>query len=107
MGYEVCLVNNDVVGVFGTWLDLKNKRGHLSWIMIDPSAHGMGIGTAMMGCVLEILNPDKVQVIDIAASQKSAPFFTRFGAVEKSRTTEGWGPGLDRVEMELIPGGSV
>jgi GNAT superfamily N-acetyltransferase len=75
--------------------------------MIDPLAHGSGIGSAMMERVLEKFSSENVRVIDIAASQKSAPFFARFGAVEKYRTTEGWGPGLDRVEMQLTPGGPV
>ena len=41
------------------------------------------------------------QVIDIAASHLSAPFFARFGANEVSFTREGWGPAMHRVDMEL------
>ena len=39
--------------------------------------------------------------IGISTSQKTAPFFARFGAVIGKVTEDGWGPGLDRVEMTL------
>ena len=40
-------------------------------------------------------------VMTIATSQKSAKFFSRFGAVTRKVTKAGWGPGLDRIDMEL------
>jgi hypothetical protein len=40
-------------------------------------------------------------MLDVAASQHSAPFFARFGARELARTDDGWGPGMHRVDMEL------
>jgi hypothetical protein len=39
----------------------------------------------------------------ISASHKSAPFFAKFGARERDRIPNGWGPGMHRVEMELAP----
>jgi ribosomal protein S18 acetylase RimI-like enzyme len=100
-GYEVYLVRDRIMGACGTWIDPENQHGHISWIMIDPAGQGGGIGTCMMNRVLGKFRAERVPVVRIAASQKSAPFFARFGAVEISRTAEGWGPGLDRVEMQL------
>ncbi len=95
------MAENKILGAYGTWIEADRKRGHVCWIMIDPSGHSRGIGTAMMSRVLDAVNSEDVRVIEIAASQKSAAFFARFGAVEKNRTTGGWGPGLDRVDMEV------
>jgi len=106
-GYEVCLVESKILGAFGTWVETAGRRGHVCWIMIDPSGQGCGIGTAMMERVFETLGSKDIKAVDIAASQKSAPFFARFGAVEKNTTPEGWGPGLDRVDMEAAAGSRV
>ena len=99
--YVVCQAGEKIIGAYGTCFNHDDERGHLSWILIDPNAQGSGVGTQMVERVLTYFQSENVDVIEIAASQKSAPFFARFGAVEVSRTVEGWGPGLDRVEMEL------
>jgi hypothetical protein len=39
--------------------------------------------------------------VDIAASQKSAAFFARFGAVTLKVVDNGWGTGMHRIDMEL------
>lgn len=99
--YQVGLCGDEIVGAYGLMIDAARRRGRLSWIMVDAAAHGRGLGAGMMRRVLETVRSRGVSVVDIAASQKSAPFFARFGAVERSRAVEGWGSGLDRVDMEL------
>jgi len=69
--------------------------------MVDASVRGSGLGTRMIRRVLETISLRSATIVDIAASQKSARFFARFGAVEINRTVEGWGPELDRVDMKL------
>ncbi|MGY4394872.1 GNAT superfamily N-acetyltransferase [Sphingomonas sp. UYAg733] len=76
-------------------------RAHLNWILVDPAMQGGGIGGAMMTAAKErALGLDAV-ILDIAASQHSAPFFARFGARQLGRIDNGWGPGMHRVDMEL------
>ena len=41
-------------------------------------------------------------LIEIAASHKSAPFFAKFGATVTAHTVDGWGNGMDRIDMELL-----
>ena len=101
--YVVCIRNHKIVGAYGFKISSESRRGCISWIMVDASARGNGLGTRMICRVLEAVSSGNTTVIDIAASQKSAPFFARFGAVEINRTLEGWGPGLDRVDMKLTP----
>lgn len=99
-GYEVCEIAGRVVAAFGL-VDDDAKDVNLNWIMIDPGSQGVGIGSAIMKRVLSLGGASQSSLIKIAASHKSAPFFARFGAVVKLHTKDGWGSGMDRVDMEL------
>lgn len=99
-GYEVCTVAGQVVGAFGL---IRSGHGQtdLNWIMIDPESQGLGIGSAIMERIVSLAKASAASTIDIAASHKSAAFFERFGAVARTHTPDGWGPGMDRVDMTL------
>jgi len=56
----------------------------------------------MMRRVTEQAVTSGLSAVQIAASQKSAPFFARFDAIVRSVSPDGWGPGLDRVDMLLV-----
>ncbi len=99
-GYEVCELDGCVVGAFGL-LEADQSRISLCWIMLDPHSQGAGIGSEIMRRVISKAKASRFPAISISASQKSAPFFARFGAIAQSTTEDGWGPGLDRVDMEL------
>lgn len=98
--YTVCVHRETVVGAYGLTVYAQAKRGRISWIMLDPTVRGRGVGRQMMERAAQVGRGQGLAEIDIAASQKSAPFFARFGAVEIRRTADGWGPGMDRVDME-------
>ena len=98
-GYEVCEMNERLVGACG--LIRRDSGVSLNWIMIDPEAQGYGIGAAMMERVVSLARASGLAEVNIAASHKSAAFFERFGAVVTARIADGWGPGMDRVDMEL------
>ena len=102
-GYELCWEGERLLGAFGFRAARAAPRGRLDWIMIDPEAQGRGIGTRMMDRLLERASAARTGVVEIAASQHSEPFFARFGAREVARTADGWGPGMDRIDMELEP----
>jgi GNAT superfamily N-acetyltransferase len=98
--YELCLVDGRVVGGYGVYPDSPGRLA-LRWIMLSPKAQGRGIGSAMMARVVAALRQAGGATLRISASHKSAPFFARFGAQERTRIPDGWGPGMHRVEMEL------
>jgi GNAT superfamily N-acetyltransferase len=101
-GYDVCVVEQKVVGAFGV---LSESHGlSLRWILLAPEAQGRGLGRAIMNRVIESAAKREDGALHIAASQESAPFFARFGAREINRTTDGWGPGMHRVDMLLKVG---
>ena len=101
MGYQLCLHDGSIVGAFGITAEEKGPRTRLNWIMLEPSAQGHGVGSAMMKKTVAMAAAADAAHIDIAASQRSADFFAHFGAVETQRTADGWGPGMDRVDMVL------
>lgn len=99
--YEVCELDNMVVGAFGL-IDQGEQGYSLNWIMIAPTVHGRGIGSAMMQRAVDRARHLGLSEFSIAASHKSAPFFARFGATEIEILKDGWGPGMDRVNMRLV-----
>lgn len=100
--YQVCLVDGHIVGAYGLYPDGPDRLA-LRWIVLSPQVQGRGLGTVMMTRIVEQLRRVEGARLRISASHKSAPFFARFGARERSLIPDGWGPGMHRVEMELAP----
>ncbi len=98
--YEVCHVDGQICGAFGVG-DTAAGNLRIRWILLDPGFQGQGIGSKMMSRMIDIARTRKSSLIEIAASHKSAPFFARFGARVTQVTPDGWGIGMDRVDMEL------
>ena len=99
--YQLCEVDNAVVGAFGMSRE-QGKKGRLEWIMLDPGVQGNGIGNAVMDRVIVSAGDAGLESILIATSHKAYRFFAKRGAVIVSQTENGWGPGMHRVDMELI-----
>lgn len=98
--YEVCEADGRVCGAFGLFDDGQSVKA-LNWILLDPETQGIGVGSKIMERVENLGRASATKIVRIAASHKSAPFFARFGANTTSLTKDGWGPGMDRVDMEL------
>jgi predicted GNAT family N-acyltransferase len=91
-----------VISAFGVHLEEKEHTARINWIMAAKNHHNSGIGKTMMReAILRAKGNCNLRLIHISASQHSAPFFARFGAVQKSVHENGWGPGMHRIEMEL------
>jgi len=99
--YYVGIQAGQVVAAFGVTIAAGGLRARLSWILVSKEFKGKGFGAQMMGFAKNVALEKKRMVIDIAASNLSAPFFAKFGARELSTIANGWGPGMHRVDMEL------
>lgn len=99
-GYEVCEVDGQLLGAFGLFDDGQNVK-MINWILLDPRTQGKGIGSMIMERMIHLGRTAEARLVRIATSPKAAPFFTKFGATTASSTTDGWGPGMDRVDMVL------
>jgi GNAT superfamily N-acetyltransferase len=106
-GYRVGEIDGRVVAAFGLMKTAVAGHCRLSWIMVAKDAQGSGVGKTIMADVMRDAVAWGAQSVDIAASHKSAPFFARFGAVECSRTADGWGPGMHRVDMAIRMAGGA
>ena len=98
--YEVCERDGGIVAGFAIAPGIMG-RAHLNWILVDPAAQGGGIGNAMMDAARQLALDQGAAMLDIAASQHSAPFFLRHGASALGRIGNGWGPDMHRIDMEL------
>ena len=104
-GYEVCEVAGRIVAAFGL-IRIARDTERLNWIMLHPDSKGRGLGSEIMRRVVSLARASRSPLIRIAASHKSAPFFARFGAVAVASEQDGWGPGMDRIDMALPLQGS-
>lgn len=102
--YRVAIDGKKVLAGFALQT-ASGRRAQIRWIMVHPEAHGAGLGRRMMSDAVSLAKEAGALTIDIAASHLSAPFFARFGAVERVRTPDGWGPGMHRVDMTLSVAG--
>jgi GNAT superfamily N-acetyltransferase len=100
-GYRIGQCDGRIIAAFGVMRTAVAGRCRLSWIMVARDVQGGGVGRVIMADVLRHATALGAQWLDIAASHKSAAFFARFGARERSRTEDGWGLGMHRVDMEL------
>jgi GNAT superfamily N-acetyltransferase len=97
--YRVCKVDTRVVGAFGLVDGRADGEANLNWILLARDAQGMGLGRAVMTEVASQARLRGVTEVLIAASHLSASFFARFGAEERQRIDDGWGPGMHRIDM--------
>ena len=99
-GYEICTVDNSLCGAFGISMD-GTREARLHWILLDPDVQGAGIGSAIMRRVLAASRAAGAQALGIATSQFASAFFAKHGASTNAVTADGFGPGMDRVDMVI------
>ena len=89
-----------IVGVGGIYR--RANEGRLCWGMVAAQRQGNGIGGELLRRRVSALFADpEIFQVALATSQRSAGYFRRFGFVERARRIDGFGPGLDRVDMVL------
>lgn len=101
LDYFVGVNRGCVISAFGIISTVTTLRTRISWIMVSTQFKGSGVGIKMMDYSKSASLEKGALAIDIAASHLSAPFFAKFGAKELNRTQNGWGTGMDKVNMEI------
>jgi N-acetylglutamate synthase-like GNAT family acetyltransferase len=99
-GYQVCLIDDIISGAFGLFKKGKNES-RLNWILIDPNTQGTGLGSLFVDKAIQSAKELKTSIIHIATSQEAYKFFQKKGAIIVLETKNGWGPNMDKIEMEL------
>lgn len=90
-----------VVACGAVWLDPQRPEppAGLSWGMVARDAQRRGHGSQLLAFRLKRLRALGAAEAHLDTSQRSAPFFARFGFRQVRRVPGGYGPGLDRVDM--------
>lgn len=100
--YLVLEFKGQIVGCGGYMINQARMEAGLNWGMIHDAFHGRGLGRWLLNARLDAIRESgQVARVVIDTSQHSAPFFARFGFVETTITPNGYGPGLDQVDMTL------
>ena len=97
--YWLVRQSDDFIACYG--LTIQGLDATIDWIMVDPAVHRGGIGSAMIARAFSIFTEHSVTHLKVATSQHAVGFFARFGLTERSRTMNGWGLGMHRIDMEL------
>ena len=89
-----------VVACGGLWFSEDADRpAGFAWGMVHPDWQRQGLGGALARVRLARLRALGVARARLDTSQLTAPFYARLGFQEVKRTANGYGPGLDRVDM--------
>lgn len=98
--YYVLLKDDRIAGCGGYHVDQQTGTAKICWGMVDQSLHRMGLGKRLLQKRLVAIGThDEAKEIHIDTSQHSAPFFERFGFTITDTQKDGYGPGIDHVEM--------
>lgn len=99
--FYVLETDKGVIGCGGFYITTDGKHANMVWGMVHNAEHKKGYGTALYtyreGVVKE-LYPDATIVLD--TSQYTYGFFEKLGKRVTKITDDGYGPGLNRYDME-------
>jgi predicted GNAT family N-acyltransferase len=100
--YFVILDDDDVVASGGFATGSTAGEADIRWTMVRRDQQGHGVGNFVMTtCVAEILANENIHAVKLESSQHIRPFFERWGFKATEVVPNGFGPGLDRVEMRV------
>lgn len=80
----------------------KEGRGQarLTWGMVDRTQHGEGLGRLLAEYRLkDIAESSQFSETELITTPTVAPFFVKFGFVEREIVKDGVAPGMDTVQM--------
>ncbi len=91
-----------VVGCGGYAISLDGKTADLCWGMIEQRLHRERLGELLLlGRLQAIAALGRVAGVRLSTSQFAEGFYAQYGFKAVSRVADGFGTGLDRVEMRL------
>lgn len=99
--YFVVREAETVVSCGGIALNSDRISAALCWGMVAAHKHRCGIGSVLLEhrkCEFLSVHPN-VGALTIHTTQKVEAFYARHGFVVNQRKVDGYGPGLDHVEM--------
>jgi len=100
--YFVLIQHARIIGCGGLVISSDGTRSGLSWGMVDPAHQRRGMGAALLRYRLAYLQTmPLMRAVELSTSQHTQGFYQRFGFAVVDVVRDGFGPGLDRVDMVL------
>jgi GNAT superfamily N-acetyltransferase len=100
--YFVMEHDDAIVGCGGYALAQQDGIASMVWGMVRRDSHKLGLGRFLLLYRLrEIGKTGGIQMVRLDTSQKAEPFFRKQGFKATGLIKDGYGPGLDRVEMVM------
>lgn len=99
--YQVVIACSVVVACGGYLVAEDGVTAGLCWGMVERGRHGRGLGRALLKARLEAIRAARLRRVILDTSQHTAGFYARYGFQAVATIKDGYGPGLDRVDMTL------
>ena len=100
--YLLLLLGQEVVGCGGLTREAGEDSALLVWGMVRRDLHRRGLGRALLQARLDqARRMSGVRQVRLATSQHSAPFYAGFGFQVTRSEANGFGEGIDRIDMVL------
>jgi GNAT superfamily N-acetyltransferase len=98
--YFVMVHDDEVVACGGFRRIEGSPAARLHWGMVRPDLQRQGLGRyLLLYRIREIGKIPGIQIVECGTTPLSAPFFEKQGFYPISIEKDGWGPGMDRIEM--------
>ncbi|WP_428664574.1 GNAT family N-acetyltransferase [Runella sp.] len=100
--YVVAMVDRQIVGGGGYWIQSSTHQGGLSWAFLHPDFQGTGVGKALaIYRIDQIKASGEAKSILVETSQHSFGFYEKLGFKLLSQQRDYWAPGIDLYSAVL------
>lgn len=100
--YFVIEYQNSIVGCGGINFKGHSGEAYISWDMIHPGHHGVGLGSKLLQYRLNKLKAlSSINTVVVRTSQHTYLFYQKNGFVLREIVKDYWAPEFDLYKMEL------
>lgn len=99
--YLVGVLDDQIVACGGIFIDADTQAGYFAWGLVLNARHDQGIGRALTVQRIDMAKAQGIQTLHLDTSQHTQGFYAKLGFQPTGVTKDGYGPGLDRVDMVL------
>ena len=100
--YLVLEKDNKLLGAGGYCLADDPSIGYLTWVFVNPTVKGKGMGKRLMKmCIARLAKIQTVRKLEVKTSQHAFHFFEKLGFAVIDVQKDYWADGLDLYQMEM------
>lgn len=100
--YFVYQQQNEIIAAGGINYIPERKVARISWDMVDPKAHGKGIGKELVQHRINLLNKNpNIDFIEVRTSQLTNTFYEKMGFTLEKVVKNFWAENFDLYQMQM------